>query len=418
LRCDQNTLIRNLRLTAAALLAMLAAVSSSIHAQTFSPVRTTQTEQPTPGWVFTPRVSFGGSWDDNVFLVHPADNPPGDYASPIGPAATLDYSGKRTRFSAGYDGSIVLYRSLDELTSYSQFLSAAFEHRASERLTIKLHETFNMAPTTDAIPSVGGGVPFYRIGSRANAAGGGFVAALQKHLTVGGSYTLRIVDFDFDEQLGRELRGGTSHELDFSVDRALSPRLSVGGEYSFDRVSHEAGTALEGPDERFNIQSGSVTATYQLRPTVTVTGAFGLAHMGSGLTFEGRTAPAWRAGITHTRRDVALSALYSRSFIPSFGFGGTLQNEEWSGRVFVPFARNRAYTEGSLSWFNNESLEPDQPKLRTVWVSGKLGYRVTRWLSVEGFYNRSGQDSHRPGGQLSRNQIGFQVVTFKPLRIY
>ena len=397
------------------LVVIVLAGSSSMHAQTLAPAR--PEAERTPGWIFTPSIGFGGSWDDNVLLVNPGDEPPSDYASPINPSVSLDFTGKRTRFSTGYDGSVVLYRTLDELTSFEQYLRVALEHRATEHLTIFAQETFTMAPTTAAIP-LNGGVPFYRIGSRTNAVGGGFKAALQRHMSLRGAYTLRIVDFDFDQLLGTQLHGGNSHELDVSLDRALSPRLTVGGEYGLDRVTVAAGTAVDRPpDDRFNIQTGGVTASFLVSPTVTVSGALGITHLGAGLTHQSRTAPAWRAGITHQMQHARLSGSYSRSYVPSFGFGGTLQNEEWVGSVMVPFARNRAYAEGGISWFNNDALELGQPSLRSVWVSGKVGYRVTRWLRMEGFYNRAHQDSRRAGGQLSRNQIGFQVVTARPLKI-
>ena len=389
---------------------------SSTQAQIFTPTKTDA--ERTPGWIFTPSIGLGGTWDDNVLLVNPGDEPPSDYGSPINPSLSLDFTGKRTRFSSGYDGSLVLYRTLDELTSFEQYLRMSFEHHATEHVTFFAQESFTMAPTTDAIP-LNGGVPFYRIGSRTNAAGGGVRIALQRHMSLNGNYTLRTVDFDFDPLLGTQLHGGNSHEFDVSLNRAISPRLTVGGEYGLDRVTVAEGTAVNGAaDDRFNIQVGSFTATYVLRPSLTISGAFGITHLGAGLTHESRTAPAWRASITHTMQHVLLSGSYNRSFVPAFGFGGTLQNEEWAASAVVPFARNRAYAEGGVTWYNNDALEPGQPRLSSVWLSGKVGYRVTRWLRIEGFYNRAHQDTHRPGGQLSRNQIGFQVITARPLKLY
>jgi hypothetical protein len=393
---------------------VLLAASSFTHAQVFTPVPAERDR--VPGWVFTPRFAIGGAWDDNLMLAHPDDDPPADYGTPLRPSATLDFTGKRTEFSTGYSGSLMLYQDLDELSSYEQHLRASLEYRANERLTFLMNERFSMAPTTDVIP-LSGGVPFYRVGSSVNAVDGGFVAMLTRRVRVGGSYTFRTVDFEFDELLGRELRGGSSHELDFSIDRPLSARWTIGGEYSFDRVSVAPGTIAEGPDDRFNIQSGGFTTAYTLSPAVSVTGGFGIAHLGAGLTHESRTAPQWRAGVTYQLPRALLAASYSRSYVPAFGFGGTLQNEEWSGAVIVPFARRRAYLEGGLSWFNNEDLEPDEPKLRSSWLTAKVGYRVTRWLNVEGYYARADQDTHRAGGRLSRNQIGFQVVTWRPLKI-
>jgi hypothetical protein len=112
-----------------------------------------------------------------------------------------------------------------------------------------------------------------------------------------------------------------------------------------------------------------------------------------------------------------LSGSYQRSFIPSYGFGGTFQNEEWVGTVSVPFARNRAYVDGSVSYFNNDALRDDQPSLRSLWFSTKVGYRATRWLRIEGFYNNVSQEADFAPGNLSRNLIGFQVITSKPMKL-
>jgi hypothetical protein len=81
----------------------------------------------------------------------------------------------------------------------------------------------------------------------------------------------------------------------------------------------------------------------------------------------------------------------------------------------MPLGRSRAYVNGGISWLNNDPLDTDQPSLQSGWLSGVLGYYATRWLSLEGFYGRTQQDSHRAGGQLERNQVGFRVVATKPV---
>ena len=88
-----------------------------------------------PGWVFTPSIAAGGSWDSNVLLIDPDSNPPGDYGSPFSPSASLDYTGKYTRFSSGYSGSFVRYRTLDSLNSFEQSFRAMMERRVNARLS-------------------------------------------------------------------------------------------------------------------------------------------------------------------------------------------------------------------------------------------------------------------------------------------
>ena len=92
-------------------------------------------QQTPPGWIFTPSIVVGGTWDDNVLLTNPEANPPGDYGSPITPAARLSYTGKYTRFSSGYSGSFVRYLTLTELNSLQQSFNATIDRKANGRLT-------------------------------------------------------------------------------------------------------------------------------------------------------------------------------------------------------------------------------------------------------------------------------------------
>jgi hypothetical protein len=374
-------------------------------------------QQTTPGWVFTPSISFGGTWDDNVLLVNPGTEPPSDYGSPVTPGASLDYTGKYTRFSSGYSGSFVRYMSLNDLNSFEQSVRAMFEHHATSRLTFFGQEAFSAAPTTDVLRL--SGVPFYRIGARSNAAGGGVRAALAKHTMLRGVYTLRTVAFDLNSLARNQLQGGHAHDVTVSIDHALSAHLTLGGEYAFSRaiVNGSGFNGIAGPEDRFNIQNGTVTAQYQVASGTTLSGGFGIARMGAGLTQEARTGPEWRAGITQRAGRGVVSGSFRRAYIPSFGFGGTFQNEEWAANIRMPIGRTRAYVDGGVSWLNNDPLDSDQPSLQTVWLATTVGYYATRWLSLEGFYGRTQQDSQRGGGQLERNQIGFRIVAAKPMKL-
>jgi len=374
-------------------------------------------QQTAPGWIFTPSISFGGTWDDNVLLVNPGTNPPADYGSPITPAASLDYTGKYTRFSSGYSGSFVRYMTLTELNSLQQSLRATVERRANGRLTFFGQESYTAAPTTDVLQLAG--VPFYRIGSRSNAATGGIQAALSKHVTLRSSYTLRTVDFETNVFTSNQLQGGHAHDITTSVDYAISRRFTVGGEYEFSRaiVNGETIAGVPGPEDKFNMRTATATAQYQVAEGTTISGGFGVAILGAGLTHEARTGPEWRAGLSHKTGRGVVSASYLRSYIPSFGFGGTFQNEQWGANIRMPIGHTRAYVDGGFSWLNNDPLDTDQPSLQTKWMTATAGYYLARWLSAEGFFGRTQQDSQRPGGQLQRNQVGFQIVAAKPVKL-
>jgi len=374
-------------------------------------------QQTPPGWVFTPSIMVGGTWDDNVLLVNPGTNPPSDYGSPITPAASLSYTGKYTRFSTGYSGSFLRYVTLTELNSLQQSWRAQVERRASARLTFFGQESFNAAPTTDVLQLAG--IPFYRTGSRSNATTGGIQAALSKHVALRSTYVLRAVDFDTNVFTSNQLQGGHAHDITTAVDYSLGPRVTVGGEYEFSRaiVNGRMIGGVAGPEDRFNMQTATATAQYQVDAGTTISGGIGVAMLGAGLTHEARTGPEWRAGVSHKTGRGVVSASYLRSYIPSFGFGGTLQNEQWAVYLRMPLGRTRAYVDGGISWLHNDPLDTDQPSLQSSWISTTLGYSATRWLSLEGFYGRTQQDSQRIGGQLERNQVGFRVVAAKPVKL-
>jgi hypothetical protein len=391
----------------------IAAASPAIVSGQSAPLPNQQTP---PGWVFTPSIAVGGSWDDNVLLVNPGTNPPADYGSPVSPAVSLDYTGKRTRFSSGYYGSIVRYLTLDDLNSFQQSLRAMVEHRATARLTLFAQESLTAAPTTDVLQLAG--VPFYRIGSRSNSVGGGLQAALAKHTSLRSAYTLRTVAFDINQLSGSQLQGGHAHEMTLSLDHSLSRRLVIGGEYEFTRaiVNGSSFLGVVGPQDRFNMQTGTLTVQYQAAAGTKLSGGAGLARLGAGLTHEARTGPEWRAGFEQRAGRAVVTASFHRSYIPSFGFGGTFQNEQWMANVRMPLG-SRAYVDGGVSWLNNDALDVEQPSLQTAWFSSSVGYYATRWLTLEGFYGRTQQDSQRAGGQLERNQIGFRIVAAKPVKL-
>ena len=115
----------------------------------------------------------------------------------------------------------------------------------------------------------------------------------------------------------------------------------------------------------------------------------------------------------------AVDVNYARSFVPSYGGGGTLSNEEVTSNVHMPIGR-RMYAEASASWRSNEPLVAGvagELPLRSLWLGGVVGYAAQPWLRIEGVYGRTQQRIDRPGGDLERNRIGVQVVTAKPVRI-
>ena len=224
------------------------------------------------GWIFTPAVGFGGAWDDNILLANTGDNPPGDYATPLNPSADLEYRGRRTRLSTGYEGAFLLYRTFDELNSTEQHARARLEQRLTERLTVYGEGTFAQVPTTDAL--LLSGVPFYRVGSQMNEVGTGVEARLTKFLALRGKYSLNHVTFADDSPLVNDLQGGHEHEFVVALDRLLAPRLTIGAEFEARRA------VIAGDIDGFDSNTASLGLQYDITPSLTVSGFAGRVETG------------------------------------------------------------------------------------------------------------------------------------------
>jgi hypothetical protein len=367
--------------------------------------------QPRPaGWVFEPSMTFSGSWDDNVLLVGPDEGKPSDFVTSIGPGGSLEFRGPRTDFLGAYDGAFVLYRDLGELNSVDQRARARLQYRATRYTTLLLGQSLASSPTTDGIELVG--VPFRRIGNWTSVTMGAVEQRLTARTLIRGGYDLRIVDFDDDAGQFLTFPGGHEHHFSGGLDHRLSPRLIVGGSYDLRRVN------VSGIDaEVVTVQHGSGTAEYRATEYVTLFGSVGLSYLGARPIQEARTGLAWRMGVAARMEHAEITGAYQQSVLPSFGFGGTFQNEELTGTLRVPFARNRAYWQTSAAWRDNDPLIPGPPSTRTLWLSSLVGYSFTPWIRVEGYYSNGQQDTQRPGGEVNRNRLGFQIVTSKPIRL-
>jgi hypothetical protein len=107
---------------------------------------------------------------------------------------------------------------------------------------------------------------------------------------------------------------------------------------------------------------------------------------------------------------------YSQSFVPSYGFGGTMQNRDLTGRVRVPLSRS-LYTSASTSWRKSDPLTVGELGLTSLWVDATVGYSVSQWARIEAFYSGARQTIARAGGEIDLNRAGIQVVTSKPMRV-
>jgi hypothetical protein len=364
------------------------------------------TSAPRAGWTFTPSFTTSGGWDSNILLLGSAQPIRGDYGTGLTPAGALDYNGPRLRFTSGYRGVFTLYRELTELNSVDQMGRAELRYQATPRVTLTLGQSVYTAQTTDLIEFVG--VPFQRIGNWTSTTHAGLGVRLNSRTTARGQYGHRVVTFDDDVGF-LAFPGGREQIISSAVDHRLSPRLTIGGTYAFQRM------ILSDDPTPIQLHHPSATTEYRITEFFTVKGSAGFDYLSAVAGEPSQSGFAFGAGVVGTLKYVTLGAQYEKSMVPSFGFGGTFDNEEFSGQIRGEFARRRAFWQASAAWRNNEPVIPGPPSARSVWLSGLTGYAIWPWLRIEGYYSLSTQDSQRPGGHVNRNRVGFQVVTLKPL---
>jgi hypothetical protein len=360
------------------------------------------------GWIVTPSVVYSTSWDDNVLIRGRGDTPVGDQVNTLNPRATLDFNGRRGHVDATYDGSFVLYRQFDTLDSYDQHLAVSARRLVSRHVSLFATNTTAIVPTTAAVEFIG--VPFVRTGSSLEDLRGGIEAALTKRTSMKAAYNFQWVHFDNSPAFATLLRGGHSHGISVLVTHALTARTSLTADYDRQHAT------IIGGEGMFDVQNAAASIEHRLTPALRVFGGGGFAHTGVSSFGPARIGPVWRAGLTYELAPAAIDVSYHRSYVPSYGFGGTQQNQDFTTRLRLPVAR-RVFVQSWLTWRSNEPLAIGELNLHTLWYGGTVGYALRPWMRLEGFYDSSHQEIARAGGHIDRNRLGFQVVAANPLRI-
>ena len=394
---------------AAALLLAVVMGSGAASAQESNLVPAASANVQAPaGWSFTPSLTYGASWDDNVLIRGNGDARVPDLLNVIDPRGTLDLNGRRGQLSATYDGAFVLYRDRNALNSYDQHASFFGRRLLSPHVSVFVRDTAASVPTTELAQFIA--TPFIRTGSRLDDLRAGVEAAFTKRTSIVVSYDFQWVQFDQTHTGSESLLGGHSHGASATLRHLLTDRFTLTADADVQHATIGAG------DQTFDVQNLWAGGDYKLSDVTHAFAEAGVSRLGVTRFSEARVGPAWRVGLTRQFRTAGADLLYSRSFVPSYGFGGTMQNEETSARFRVPFSR-RVYSTSALSWRRNDPLTPGEVPLRSFWVEGTLGYATTPWVHLEMFFAGTRQTIDRPGGTLDRNRIGFQITTAKPVRV-
>jgi len=353
------------------------------------------------GWQFSHTLAVSTRWDDNVSLASQGEETATDHLTTANPRFSLAFRGRRSNFALDYSGAYHFYGTLTSLNGFDQRALASFSRRVSPRLSLFARNSLAVAPTTEDIDVPG--ISFRRVGARLDDLTGGLDLMPNRRTTISTAYVFQWVDFAEDERLAPLFRGGHSHGATATVARVLTPRVSLEGDYNFRHA------IVGGGEHQIGVQHATAGLAVGLTPSVELSAGAGYAWVTTS-RIPARSAPAYRVRLTREGERLAWSILYRRSFMPSFGFGGTFQNQELRGSLLVPLGRRIDWTN-TVTIRQHEPLAADQLDLRSSWLRSTLSIRATRWLALEGFYSGLSQDSRRAGGQIERTSLGFQVVS-------
>ncbi|HET7220261.1 MAG TPA: hypothetical protein VFJ02_19535 [Vicinamibacterales bacterium] len=370
-----------------------------------------QQAQPNPpGWVFTPGISVAETFDSNVLLSGEGDDITSDFLTAVTPRGALTYRGRQTTFSLDYRGSYQLYQELSALNAFDQRAMLSAEHRLSPYVSLFVRNSLSKTPTTDELDIPG--VVFRRQGVLMDDFSAGVDARFSKRSSLRAAYVFQWLRFDgmSEAQAADALRrGGYANGGRAEYSYRLNPRVSVGAEFEGRRANVDV-------TRDFDVQNLLGTVDVQLSPRFSFSGAAGYSWLGTDTGPERRSAPAFRVNLSRSGQRLGWSVGYRKSFLPSFGFGGTFQNQEFEASFIAPLTR-RLDLSGNLSIRDSDPLASELPGLRSLWVRSTVSYLATRWMRIEGFYAAALQDARRAGGQIDRSRLGVQVVTSTRMRV-
>jgi hypothetical protein len=363
---------------------------------------------PPPGWSLTPAMGISQTWDDNVTLKGPGDNPVSDVINVVNPRAELNFNGPRGQLAARYDGSFLRYRSSTTLDSYEQQGSIAAKRRLSKNTALFFGGGASVAPTTQLLQLTA--VPYVRAGARTEDAKVGVESVFSKRLSIVVAAHGQEVRFDDNAPFANLLLGGTSVGAGFGLRERLTESMTFTADYDGQRAN------IGERHDIFIIQNATIGVERQLTRTMRIAGGVGVARLDAPSFGFSKTGPSYRFGLSRDLRSSVIEVLFFRSFVPSWSFGGTTQNEEATVRLRVPLSR-RLYMQSLVSWRNDDPLLEVTPPLRSTWIQGTVGYTARPWMRIEGYYLGTRQTVVTPDALLTHNQIGLQVIASKPVRL-
>jgi hypothetical protein len=334
----------------------------------------------------------------------------------------LSYRGRRTTLRSEYSGTFDFYRELSGQDRRDHRAGLDFTQQLTRHVRLFARDQAMLSPTTEDAIEIGATLLRQQT-TRMNAFRGGFAATLAGRTTRTGTYASQWIQFLRDDEAPAArpdplpqpqppidlLRGGHSHGGVAEVRHRINPRLSLGADDEMQRAIVSGGT------ETFDVQSALAVSKIALSPAASISLAYGHAWLTAGQNGFSDDGAAFNVGIDWQGRHSGGGLHYSRAFLPSFGFGGTFQNEELRASLRTSLTRWVQWT-ASAAVSNNDPLEVGDPSLRSVSAMTSLGWVARRWLQMDAFVEHASQNSQLAGGHVLRTRAGVQATVSQTVR--
>lgn len=361
-----------------------------------------------PGWSLTPTFLVSRVYDDNVLMTGPGDPAVRDYINVLNPRGDLTYKSARGLFSARYDGAFLVYRDLTTLNSFDQHAGIDATRKLSKRNSFVLSASANVSPTTEFLQL--SGVPYVRTGTFTDDVRAGFESIVSNRTTITVGAHFGQARFNDSQLFANALLGGNSFGGGVSGRHRLSARTVL-------IVDADVQHAIIGSAEQvFDVQHAVAGVEHQLSEGIKVFASGGISRLGVSEFGPPRTGPSWSLGYKQAIRDTLVDVSFNRSYVPSFGFGGTTQNGDLTARVHLPITR-RIYTQGLISFQQQDPLVIAVPQLQSRWFQGAVGYSARSYVRIEAYFASTRQTFGGTEARLEHNQFGVQIIASKPVRI-
>lgn len=362
-----------------------------------------------PGWTFTPSIGVASSWDDNVALTSPQQGELSDQVTTAFSSFSSQYRGRRGDFLLEYRGLYDFYRQYTAFNAPEHRARLDTQRRLTPAVTAFVRDSFLLAPTTQMPFSESALLTLTRRTTSTNDLRTGLDITPWRRTLITAAYGHQWIDLAGDEQVDPLLRGGYAHVGDLTVKRQFWPRVALGGAYDLQHA------IVSGGAESFQIQRAEALADFALSLPLTFVGRAGWAWQRLGAA-GAQSAPSFSAELRYRGERTLWSVGYERTYLASFGFGGTVQNREARASLEVPVNR-RFSLSASLSLRDNEPLQADALQLRGVTFQGTAVVNLVSWLRLETYVLTSGQDSQVGGGQIDRTIAGVRLLSVHPMRM-